>query len=427
MSALRDRRFRRLWVAGLISDTGDWLLLVSLPIVVFRDTGSALGTAVTFLVELAPPVVLAPIAGSIADQSDRRRTLMLVSIAQAVLLMPLLLVHGRGGLPLIYLVVASQAGLASVFDPTKSALLPTLVGADQLVSANSLVGLNQNVGRLIGGSLGGALLAVGGGLSLIVAGDVTSFLIAAALIATLSTRATPPRPHPSATEAEPAGGWAATLAAPRVRAGLVVVGIASIAQGMFLVLFILFVARVLHGDSGEIGLLRGVQAIGAIAAGMLLAAAVRIRAGALTAAAALAFGCVSLAVWNAPHLTAAEPLYVVLFIVVGAPGVALVTGLTSTMQQATQEGQRGKVFAAMGVAMALGEAAGLVVAGGLGNSLPVVDLLDAQGTLYLISGVVAWRWLARHPRSRRSTPTTTTAAATMTTSAKPRQRITGRV
>ena len=62
MTALQSQGFRRLWLAGLISDTGDWLLLVSLPILVYRYTGSALGTSVAFLVELVPPVALAPLA-----------------------------------------------------------------------------------------------------------------------------------------------------------------------------------------------------------------------------------------------------------------------------------------------------------------------------------------------------------------------------
>ena len=186
MSPLRERSFRRLWIAGLISDTGDWLLLVSLPILVYRYTGSTLGAAAAFLVQLAPPVLLAPVAGRVADRGDRRLTLTAISLAQAAALTPLLMVHGRTGLPLLYLVLVAQSALAAVFDPAKNALLPTLVPDDRLVSANSLVALNQNVGRLVGGSLGGVLLAVGGGLTLIVAADGVSFLIAAALIAGLA-------------------------------------------------------------------------------------------------------------------------------------------------------------------------------------------------------------------------------------------------
>jgi MFS family permease len=392
VTPLRIPDFRRLWLAGLISDTGDWLMLVSLPILVYRYTGSALGTAFAFLVELAPPVLLAPLAGRIADQLDRARTLTVISLAQAALLTPLLVVDGRGGLPVIYAVIALQAALASVFDPTKNALLPTLVGRGQLVPANSLIGLNENLGRLVGGPLGGLLLAVGGGLSTIVAVDAASFLLAVALIAPIS-RTPAATGIANSVRSPEAPGWRATLSARQIRGTLLVAFTASVAQGIFVVLFVLFVARSLHGGPAEIGLLRGVQAVGSIAAGVLLATSRPLAPGRLTAAAAAAFGLISLTVWNAPDLSTAAPLYIALFIAVGAPGIGLTTGLVSAAQQATIDGQRGKAFAAVGVAIALGEAIGILAAGVLGDPLGIATLLNAQGTLYLIAAGLAVRWM----------------------------------
>ena len=76
-----------------------------------------------------------------------------------------------------------------------------------------------------------------------------------------------------------------------MRGALLVAFCAQIAQGIFVVLFIVFVARRLDGGAGEIGLLRGVQAIGAIAAAVLLATSRRRpRPGGLVAAASAAFG-----------------------------------------------------------------------------------------------------------------------------------------
>jgi len=412
MSALRVPGFRRLCLAGLISDTGDWLLLISLPILVYQYTGSTFGTAAAFLIELVPPIALAPVIGRLADRGDRRRTLLLVSLAQAAALTPLLLVHDRTGLPIVYAVIAAQSALVALFEPTKSALLPTLVDRDRLVSANSLVGLNQNIGRLVGGPLGGVLLAVGGGLPTIVAVDVASFLLAFALIA----RVPPARPAPLATHDDPTPpGWRETLRNRPVRGGLIVLFTASVAQGIFIVLFVVFVAQALHGDAAEIGLLRGVQAIGAIAAGLLLALAGRRAPGRLTAYAALAFGALSLAIWNAPGISTAEPLYVALFIAAGAPGVVLMTGLISALQQATAEGQRGKAFAIAGVAASAGQAVGMLAGGILGDPLGVVAVLNAQGALYLVAGVLAMVWLTapasvRRSWSRRSSPPAPTSA-----------------
>ncbi len=124
-----------------------------------------------------------------------------------------------------------------------------------------------------------------------------------------------------------------------VRRALALTFVADIAQGIFLVLFLVFVARRLHGGPGEIGLLRGIQAVGAILAGLSLAALARGRSPArLTAGGALVFGLVSLLVWNLPALTTEPAVYAVLFALVGAPGVVMGTGLISFLQQAGAAG-----------------------------------------------------------------------------------------
>jgi MFS family permease len=400
VTALRIPNFRRLWFAGLVSDTGDWVLLAALPILVYQLTASTLGTAAAFLVELVPPVLLAPVAGRIADQFDRRRTLVVVSLLQAFALAPLLLVHDRSDLAIVYSVIAVESALAAVFDPTKNALLPTVVDADQLVSANSLVGLNQNIGRLVGAPLGGLLLTIGahafvghgnGGLDAIVAVDAASFLAAVALLSRLVP--VPAKRESAHDGAAAAAGWRDALRPRVIRGGLVVTFTTSIAQGLFVVLYVVFVARALHGDSTEIGLLRGVQAIGAIAGGLLLAVAGRIAPGRLVALAAIVFGVLDLAIWNAPRLSTALPLYVVLFIAAGVPGIAMVTGLLTLLQTETSDGQRGKVFAAFGVAASVGQAVGMVVGGVLGDRLGVVAVLNGQGALYLVAGAIAAGWL----------------------------------
>jgi MFS family permease len=394
MSALGVPAFRRLWLAGMVCDTGDWLLLVSLPILVYQLTGSTLGTAVAFLIELVPPVLLAPLAGWLADHLERRRTLVVVSLAQAAALLPLLVSHA---LITVYAVIAVQATLATLFEPAKNALLPTLVGPDQLVSANSMVGLNQNLGRLIGGPLGGLLLAFGE-LPAIVAVDAASFLLAALLI--LGIRPAGPAPVVGAARS------GAVTSRPRVGRALAVVALAGVAQGLFVVLFVVFVARVLHGDAAETGLLRGVQAIGAIGGGLLLALTGRVRPGRLAGYAALGFGVLDLAVWNAPRLSTAEPLYVVLFIAVGAPGIAMTTGMVSFLQESTVEGQRGRVFAMFGAASAVGQGVGELAGGVLGDRLGVINVLNGQAGLCLLAGALGLAWLGTpgRPLRRRATP-----------------------
>lgn len=308
-----------------------------------------------------------------------------MSLAQAAALLPLL---AGPRLPVVYAVIAVEAALAAIFGPAQSALLPTLVGADQLVRANSLIGLNQNLGRLVGAGLGGLLLATGA-LPAIVLADAVSFLAAVALLVRV------PAGRPGTHAATVAAGH--PLRRRPVRAGLAVVALTSAGQGVFVVLFVVFVARVLHGGAAENGLLRGVQAIGAIVGGALLASTRRIGPARLTMGACLVFGALLLATWNLPRLSTVEPIYVALFIATGIPAVAMSTGLVSVLQEATVDGERGPVFAAVGMVYATGQAVGMLAAGLLGDRFGTVPMLDGQAIAFLLAGLVAVIGLGARP------------------------------
>jgi MFS family permease len=484
---LRRRDFGLLWTGGLISEAGDWFLLVGLPVWVLQVTGSSLVTATVFLVGLLPSLVVGPLAGVLVDRWDRRRTLVAVSLAQAGFLLPLLAVDGRDRLWIVYLVMAVEAALAQLNDPARNALVPALVGREELVGANALVGLNGNLARLVGSPLGGVVVEVAG-LPGLVIGDAVSFLAGAALIALVRPppdtapvarpRPTPahlvrPRPNPPrrwwgprfgrvaqdresrvglstaqdresrvglstaqdrgsgiglstaqdrgsgvglSTAPGPATPAAAASPTPvvrqvvaewvdglrvlvgvrRLRWALVVNGLAAVAQGVFTVLFVVFVARELGGDGADVGLLRGVQAIGGLLGGVLVVGlARRLEAGRLAAVSLLGFGAVDLAIWNGPLLTTALALYLGLFVAAGVPGIGFLTGLTALVQEGTDDAYLGRVFASFyGVFNGL-TAVGILAAGLLGDAVGVVAVLNGQAGLYLLAGVVAWLALAR--------------------------------
>jgi len=392
--------FRRLWAAGLISDTGDWLLFIALPLVVFQLTGSALGTSIAFLLELVPAVVLAPLAARLVGRFDRRWIMVTVNVGQALALLPLLWVHEAGDLPTAYAVIFVHAALSTLFEPAKNTLLPDLVDTERLVSANALIGLNQNLGRLIGGPLGGVLLAAGD-LGLIVAVDAITYVVSAVLIATLPPVAAADR----SGEANPAAaeeadrrpvGLLAALRITRLRGAYAVILVSSVAQGVFLVLFVLFALGPLQGSDADVGLLRGIQAIGAVVAGVVLGFIAR---GAspreLTAASLFAFGALSLVTWNLPAVTTEIWPYVLLFAAVGAPGVIMIAGLMSVLQEHSEPRQRGAVFTAVGLVGAVGQAAGILLGALSDGPIGLLPLLELQGCLYLLSGVIALLWLPR--------------------------------
>lgn len=387
--------FRRLWGAGLISDMGDWLLFIALPLVVFQISGSALGASIAFLLELVPAIVLSPVAAMLAGRFDRRWLMAIVNVGQALALLPLLFVHSAAELPIAYAVILVHASLSTLFEPAKNSLLPDLVDVDRLVSANALIGLNQNLGRLVGAPLGGILLAMGD-LGLIVAVDAVTYIVSACLIVSLP--ATPMAPR---KPGEPASmGVFAALRIPRLRGAYAVILISSVAQGMFLVLFILFVLGPMEGTDADVGLLRGVQAVGAIGAGVALGLLIRGSSPRmLTISSLFFFGAISLISWNLPLLTTHLIPYVVLFALVGAPGVVMMTGLMSVLQAETTNTQRGAVFAAVGLISAIGQIAGILLSGFADAGVGLMPLLQVQGGLYLAAGVIAFVMIPRHQRA----------------------------
>ena len=417
---LRRRDFGLLWAGGLISETGDWFLLVGLPFWVLQETGSSLVTASVFLVGLLPGLVAGPLAGVLVDRWDRRRTLVAVSLAEALFLLPLLAVDGPDRLWVVYLVMAVEASLGQLNDPARNALVPSLVPRDDLVAANALIGLNSNLARLVGSPLGGILVELAG-LPGLVIGDAISFLLGAALLALVRPRASAPSqvegPRRGSVPAEadgrgelstaPGGGfvreWVDGLRVAvgdhGLRWGLVVNGMAAVAQGVFTVLFVLFVTRELSGDGAQVGLLRGVQAIGGLLGGVVVVGlARRLEPGRLLGLCLVVFAMVDLAIWNGPLVTTDGWLYLGLFVAAGIPGIGVMTGLTSLVQERAGDAYLGRVFATYYGSFNGLMALGMLAAGLLGDAVGVVTVLNGQAALYLLAGMVALATLGRRAR-----------------------------
>ncbi len=191
LNLLRNRNFSLLWLGGLISLMGDWALVVALPFEVYQRTGSTLATAGILLASLLPAVLFGSAAGVFVDRWDRRRLMIVVNVALAIALLPLLAVDALG-IWIVYAVLVVAKLLEQLFVPAEVALLPQLVGEDHLVPANSMSSLNRNLARLVGPVVGGAVVAFGG-LTAVVVVDAASFLVAAVLIALISPAAEPNR------------------------------------------------------------------------------------------------------------------------------------------------------------------------------------------------------------------------------------------
>lgn len=426
---LRDRRFRRLWAAGLLGELGQWLLQIALPLLTLTATGSALSTSLVAVLGLGSSVLVSPFVARLADRHPPALLMTGIALVQAVAL-PALLIPASTTTPAVttWLVAAAatiEGSLAGSFEALRNSAIPALVTDEQLPAANASISLAANLGRLAGSPLGGLVLDLAAIPGTAVAG--AAFFLAAAVTSRLAhlPATAEPAPVPGPSSSDTAAGAASPSPQPgedrRVRrTATAVTALLGTAQGLFVVLFLLFVIDSLHGQNHDAGLLRGVQAIGGLAAGVLAGRLTRrLSTRTLLTTSLLVFGLLSAALWNTPLLTTSLWPYAVGFALTGAPAVWAQTALISTIQRHAPP---------VGLAAALGrnlavsdgtQALGILIAGTLAAVLPLALLLNLQASLFLIAAAITYGGLTRSTAPNRPTPTTATASCSPPSCSRP--------
>jgi Na+/melibiose symporter-like transporter len=185
---LRNRDFSLLWTSNAISGIGSWLLVVAIPFHVFTLTGSTTATGLTLALEALPALLVGPWAGVLLDRWNLARAMWLADLASAASVALILFADSADRVWLVYVAVLAENLATTVFRPAARALTPSVVGTgEELAAANSVTAVSGSVIRLAAPPLG-ALLLAGPGISFVLAVDIASYLLSAAIIATVSRR-----------------------------------------------------------------------------------------------------------------------------------------------------------------------------------------------------------------------------------------------
>lgn len=183
LALLRRRpNFRDLWLAQVISLFGDWFNAIATVMIVNQFADSGLAVSTLFLARSLPPFFAGPIAGVVADRLNRRAVLIVADLARAGIVLAMLWVDGPEQLWWLYGLSMAQFVVAAFFEPARSALVPEVVAADELIAANTLSSVTWSAMLAVGGAIGGAAAAsLGVDAALLI--DAASYLVSAALIA----------------------------------------------------------------------------------------------------------------------------------------------------------------------------------------------------------------------------------------------------
>ena len=167
-------------------------------------------------------------------------------------------------------------------------------------------------------------------------------------------------------------------------------GVGQIAQGFFLVLFVVFVVDRLDGGGVQVGIIRGAMAVGAIVGAWLIGRyANRFGPISLLIAGYIGFSVVAFAFWNAPTISTAVWIYVLVFGLTGIPGSAVGIGESTALQRFSPPGMLGRVVGLGGALDAVMRACGSLVAGLLVAHVSLIVLLDIHAAVYLGCGLLA--------------------------------------
>jgi MFS family permease len=162
---LADRTFGPFFWGNLLSNLGQWFQNLTAAWVIFQLTGSSLWVGAVAISQFGPMLLLAPWTGALGDRVDRRRMLFggqLVAFLSSGLLAIWVAAVGVEGLPGPWPVLGSALGMGigyAVSTPAMQALIPDLVGREDLDEAVALNSVTFNLARAVGPALAGLALA----------------------------------------------------------------------------------------------------------------------------------------------------------------------------------------------------------------------------------------------------------------------------
>ena len=394
-ATLRQRNFALLWTGQLISMLGDWVLIISLPFYIYQQTGSALATGAMFIVQVIPSLLLGSVAGIFVDRWDRRWTMLIADISRALILLPLLLVHSQQALWIVYSIAFAETAISLFSSPAEAALIPHLVDDDHLVAANALSSLGQELTRLIGPMVGGALF-VFLGLHSVILVDSASYIFSGIMILLIalpkiSTKVSTQPDHSAVAPA--ANLWREWLAGLRLIGKqriviiiFLVMSITMIGEGVGRGAFIPFLSKVAGGNALFFSLIVTAQGVGGVLGSLLLNRIEKV----VQPLHLMALGGMVIGLDNAIAITfPIPPVFLPSVALTGIMVVFLFTVAYIYLQRSVDDEYRGRIFGAYSNTNNLLVLLGLAFASLWGDRIGLSTTMYLSALFYALAGVAA--------------------------------------
>ena len=177
----RNTDYRSVYVAQAVSQGGDWFAMVPLITLLHQLTGQGALGALLMAAETLVIAAISPIAGPLVDRIDRRTLLITCQLGSAAAVLLLLCVRSSDTAWIAVVTYTALAASKAFFAPAISAILPRIVGAGELLTANAGISSLWGVMLALGATLGGIAAAVTSPAVCFVVDSLT-FVLSAALL-----------------------------------------------------------------------------------------------------------------------------------------------------------------------------------------------------------------------------------------------------
>lgn len=130
--------YRRLWLAQVVSNFGDWFGLLAIYALIQQYSDSELLLGLIIVVKTLSLAFSSPFAGHITDRMNRRKLMIWCDIIRAIAVIGFLLITSFQLLWLAYVLMAFQMVFSAIFEPAKTSSIPNVTTSEELVIANIL-------------------------------------------------------------------------------------------------------------------------------------------------------------------------------------------------------------------------------------------------------------------------------------------------
>jgi MFS family permease len=389
--ALAVDDYRRFWYGSLLSNIGSWMQIVAQGWLILKLTDSAFYLGLVGLVRAVPALSLTLIGGVLADRLDRRRLLLVTQTSAALLALLLGILDITGVITVWQILVLAfcSASVMAIDNPTRQALIPDLVGKENIASAVGLNSAAWNAAAVIGPSVAGVLVATisTSGAFFI---NALSYVMVIYAVWRIAPRPRLPRSGQSILENLTAG--LSFISKDRRIWGLVIVlAIPTFFGSPYIQFMPIFAQDILHRGSGGYGLLMAATGIGALTGALLVGRVSRSKRNGRTLLILTMIFATALVIFSISHWFFSS-LAVLLF--VGAAETLFMATGNTLLQLNVPQQMRGRVMSVYSLIPMGLMPLGSMILGSIGSAIGTPITVASGAVVVLVFSLLAFRLLS---------------------------------